>query len=847
VALDAEDAKNIVVRGEFELPGSIQDSRRVGDVLYLVTHEQGGCWGCKDLPNTTITSLDISDTATPEIIDQVTFESDQDSYWSGQRSVSSTNERMYVAGPEYGEAETDHSIIEVVDISDPTGRMAKGASVSVNGQIQNRWQMDEYEGVLRVVSQSWDTSLAPVVETFAIASSNQLTPVGSLAMTLPRPEQLQSVRFDGLRAYAITFEQTDPLFTLDLSDPANPKQTGELELPGWVYHMEPRGERVLGLGFDATNAEGALNVSLFDVSDMMAPKLLQRVHFGGDWASFAEDQDRIHKAFTVLEQDKLMLVPFSGWSYDEIDGPCSGAYHSAVQLIDFDALTDTLMLRGQARARGESRRGFLHDGRLFSVSDKAIQTFDITNRDAPVQTAHLPIASRINRTKVAGEHLLRVAMDWWTNDIELEIVPIGDPERPDALGRLVLDPIVQADDPGQEGSCYGGWYDAEIFAADGYAYIVHDVYTWNDVDDYQGTTRIAVIDLFDPTEPKHVNTITLPFVRGYYSGARYFGDLSLPSATTVLINNRIVMDRRKDQYESDKWIGNAAYVDVVDLTDPEQPELVASLKRPDAMQHGGLTKLGGEVVTWHVKAFNADASQVAFFLQTLDLQLAEPELGTAVNVPGVPISYDAAARRVVTVDFDMQSVAAPTWEACGEHVRAYQFDEERGQCVLMHHELKLVELFDDSARLLDSFDVDAERRFQFAMGSGATVYAMVSDRNGWGWGWVADGDDASEVETYTPPAYDLFVIAGAKGDELSVAGKLELGAEGLDWWSMQAFEDKLVAPSYNGLRVVNTSNPAQPSLTVHELYGYGCQSLEIENDTAYCSLGEWGLQTIALQ
>ena len=72
---------------------------------------------------------------------------------------------------------------------------------------------------------------------------------------------------DGERAYAITFEQTDPLFTIDLSDPASPMQRGALEIPGFVYHMEPRGDRLIGLGFDQGNPDGAITVSLFDVSD----------------------------------------------------------------------------------------------------------------------------------------------------------------------------------------------------------------------------------------------------------------------------------------------------------------------------------------------------------------------------------------------------------------------------------------------------------------------------------------------------------------------------------------------------------------------------------------------------
>ena len=77
------------------------------------------------------------------------------------------------------------------------------------------------------------------------------------------------MRFDGPRGYAITAERKDPLFTIDLSNPALPKQAGELEMPGWIFHMEPRGDRLIGFGYDDTDASQAnLAVSLFDVSDL---------------------------------------------------------------------------------------------------------------------------------------------------------------------------------------------------------------------------------------------------------------------------------------------------------------------------------------------------------------------------------------------------------------------------------------------------------------------------------------------------------------------------------------------------------------------------------------------------
>jgi uncharacterized secreted protein with C-terminal beta-propeller domain len=95
--------------------------------------------------------------------------------------------------------------------------------------------------VLRVISQppQWWTSTgttftAPSVQTFRVVSSTKFDALGQTDLTLPMRETLRSVRFDGPRAYAITAEQKDPLFTIDLSDPAHPRQVGELKMPGFA-------------------------------------------------------------------------------------------------------------------------------------------------------------------------------------------------------------------------------------------------------------------------------------------------------------------------------------------------------------------------------------------------------------------------------------------------------------------------------------------------------------------------------------------------------------------------------------------------------------------------------------
>ena len=75
----------------------------------------------------------------------------------------------------------------------------------------------------------------------------------------------------------MTFRQTDPLYAVDLSDPARPRVRGSLALTGYSAYLHPAsGTRLIGIGrqADAMGHPGGTQVSLFDVSDLAAPARL---------------------------------------------------------------------------------------------------------------------------------------------------------------------------------------------------------------------------------------------------------------------------------------------------------------------------------------------------------------------------------------------------------------------------------------------------------------------------------------------------------------------------------------------------------------------------------------------
>ena len=425
-AVDVSDPAKAHTVATFRVPGEIADSRIVGNVLYLATFEDGQCYGCTtNVARTLVTTFDIAIPTAPKQIDQIVFANPAGQgfnyAWSTpwKRSIVATNERLYVGGlASNADTTTDEGVIQVLDITDPSGHLTVGAKVITAGPVLSRWQMDESNGVLRVISQrgagrTSNGESFPDVDTFRIESTQSLVRLGHTTLTLPRQEGLKTVRFDGPRAYAITFNQTDPLFAIDLSDAAHPAQKGELSMPGWMYYLEPHGDRVIGLGLDRNDQAGNLNVSLFDVSNMATPTLVQRVSFGPtnmyeDYSItngvLAEDQDRIQKAFRVFE-DGLIAIPFSGaGSTTTATGNGCSTQGSGIQLVDWTrtSLTKHAMLPVSGNARRAIRRDSAVAKELIAVSDSNVSSFAIDLKDAPKQTANVVIGTCVTRTTPNG-------------------------------------------------------------------------------------------------------------------------------------------------------------------------------------------------------------------------------------------------------------------------------------------------------------------------------------------------------------------------------------------------------------------------------------------------------------
>ena len=201
-----------------------------------------------------------------------------------------------------------------------TGTARYVASGSVPGRLLNQWALSEHEGVLRVATTADDTGRGQSSSSVVSLErrGERLTEIGRVD-GLGKGEQIYAVRYDGDIGYVVTFRQTDPLYTLDLSDPRRPRVRGELKINGYSAYLHPVGEgRVVGVGQDATK-QGRVTgsqVSLFDVASLAHPERLDQLFLGRGSSSVEYD----HRAFLFWPDSDTMVIPLQTWTRRPFNG-----------------------------------------------------------------------------------------------------------------------------------------------------------------------------------------------------------------------------------------------------------------------------------------------------------------------------------------------------------------------------------------------------------------------------------------------------------------------------------------------------------------------------------------------
>lgn len=281
------------------------------------------------------------------------------------------------------------------DTSTP-GRPRYVASGSVPGSLLNQYSLSEHDGRLRVAT-TLDSGTARCCDQQARSESavsvlaqreNRLVQVGRVD-GLGKGERIYAVRFIGPVGYVVTFRQTDPLYTLDLSDPARPRAVGELKITGYSAYLHPTGEgSLLGVGQEATGEGRRLGtqVSLFDVRDPARPRRTAQHHlrFGQSEVEFDPH------AFLYWPASGLVVLPVVTAYVSEPDAdpdrPATAGPGALVLRLHDGTLAQLGVVRhpmGATPGGGMIRRSLVVGDSLWTVSDagaRAVSAADLSTQ-----------------------------------------------------------------------------------------------------------------------------------------------------------------------------------------------------------------------------------------------------------------------------------------------------------------------------------------------------------------------------------------------------------------------------------------------------------------------------------
>lgn len=190
------------------------------------------------------------------------------------------------------------TITEITKYKYDEGKVEFVASNQINGHTENNLNYDEKDGYLRCVTTENSTSnLDMIVKCYDkkdtllynfVVESNNLDNTSDtnnvfvldekLEITaeindLAEGESIYSARYFGNYGYFVTYEETDPLFSVDFSDMENPMIIGELKMPGVSEYLHFYKDNLLfGLGYEDTNESRFLKLEMYDVSTGIAQK-----------------------------------------------------------------------------------------------------------------------------------------------------------------------------------------------------------------------------------------------------------------------------------------------------------------------------------------------------------------------------------------------------------------------------------------------------------------------------------------------------------------------------------------------------------------------------------------------
>lgn len=280
VTYDVQDKKHPKKAGEVSQNGEYEFSRISDGYLYIFSNYWVAENWKKKHPSTYIPYVDgdlmkAKDICLPEgtkgcmyeIVSSINLKqpdkiADSKAIFSEGGDAYVSNKNIYYYEEEWtGNGKQEKTLLR--KLSYKKGKLAVVAQKTFKGYLNDSFSIDEYDGYLRMVVTRGKTNAVYVLD-------QKLKLTGKIT-NLAKDERVYSARFLGDTGYFVTYKETDPLFSVDLSNPKNPKILGRLKIPGFSNYLHFYGEdKLLGIGMDVDkkgDVTDGVKLSMFDISD----------------------------------------------------------------------------------------------------------------------------------------------------------------------------------------------------------------------------------------------------------------------------------------------------------------------------------------------------------------------------------------------------------------------------------------------------------------------------------------------------------------------------------------------------------------------------------------------------
>jgi len=256
-----------------------------------------------------ITAIDV-DAPDQAADSKAVFTSGGECYVSGENIYIYEQQSKYMLGDKWQYVYYSRTAIR--KISYQNGQLEAKAQGSIPGYLESSFSIDEHNGHLRtVVTVETDRATTNAV----YVMDDKLDVVGKIE-GLAEDERVYSARFMGDTAYFVTFRETDPLFSADLSDPQNPQIIGKLKIPGFSEYLHFYEEGLLlGIGMEVdeeTQVSEGIKISMFDIANPGDIKEVSKYIIKGDYSS-----DAFYDYKAVVIDAKKDLIGFTTWGTHE--------------------------------------------------------------------------------------------------------------------------------------------------------------------------------------------------------------------------------------------------------------------------------------------------------------------------------------------------------------------------------------------------------------------------------------------------------------------------------------------------------------------------------------------------